>query len=42
MVFLVNFKIDSPPWHDKLLQERKKAIKNGDVKMYTPAELKSK
>jgi putative addiction module component (TIGR02574 family) len=34
--------IDSPSWHDELLQERKKAIKDGDVKMYTPAELKSK
>ena len=34
--------IDSPFWHKELLEERKKAIKKGDVKMYTPAELKSK
>lgn len=34
--------IDSPAWHKELLQEREKAIKAGDVKMYTPAELKSK
>ncbi len=34
--------IDSPAWHSELLQEREKAIKNGNIKMYTPAELKSK
>jgi putative addiction module component (TIGR02574 family) len=27
--------IDSPAWHSELLQERKKAIKEGNVKMYT-------
>lgn len=33
--------IDSPSWHADVLQERKEAIKNGDVKVYTIAELKT-
>ena len=33
--------IDSPTWHGEVLQERKEAIKNGNVKLYTIAELKA-
>ncbi len=33
--------IDSPNWHRDVLQERKEAIKNGNVKLYTIAELKA-
>jgi putative addiction module component (TIGR02574 family) len=32
--------IDSPDWHKDVLQERKEAIENGDVKLYTIDELK--
>ena len=33
--------LDSPAWHEEVLQERKKAIENGDVKLYSIAELKA-
>ena len=32
--------LDSPTWHEDILEERKKAIENGDVKLYSIAELK--
>jgi hypothetical protein len=32
--------VDSPDWHESVLQERKEAIENGDVKLYSIAELK--
>ena len=32
--------VDSPEWHENVLQERKKSIENGNVKLYSIAELK--
>jgi hypothetical protein len=32
--------VDSPDWHEEVLQGRKKAIENGDVKLYSIAQLK--
>ena len=34
--------VDSPSWHKDVLQNRKNTIKDGNIKLYTPEELKSK
>ena len=36
-----NEKIDTPKWHEEILEERKRIISNGSAKFISLAELKA-